>query len=412
MVTAKTKELRQVFKTEYATKDSVARMAFARRLAQDAAASMHDPATAWVLAAEARDQAIQAGDWETFVAVGHLLTDRFEVDIHDESIAAFARLPGTPDPSTDWYHGLLAELQSRMESMCDRDDFERAAKYANVAKTIAARATDAQRAQEWAVAVKELGTRKILFGPYRNAKETIHSNPADAAASTKWGTYLCLVKGNFEEGLPYLARGEDAALGALAKRDANGPRDPAEMVAIADEWWMIGERSKVFRPQAWQHAATFYRQALPAMTEPAATKVRQRLEEEARATATTRGPTAMSAENQLTATPWIVRWERPMPNRENQEESPNEEIITFYEGGRVDSRRFDRFEARNNVIELYVSQDQPEPPAVGGPPDRNRDRRRHGRAMLLNGELRLIYGRVDRMDDPQNRGIGTRKQVE
>jgi hypothetical protein len=32
--------------------------------------------------------------------------------------------------------------------------------------------------------------------------------------------------------------------------------------------------------------------------------------------------------------------------------------------------------------------------------------------MLLNGELRLIYGRVDRMDDPQNRGIGTRKQVE
>jgi hypothetical protein len=416
-VTAKTKELRQTFKAEYATKDPVARMAFARRLAQDAEAHADDRATAWVLAVEARDQSIQAGDWETFVAVGQFLSERFNVDTHDDSITAFARLPGTPDASSDWYHGLLAELRSRVESMCDRDDFERAAKYASVAKTIATRAADTSMAQEWALTIKELGTLKIQFGPYKGAKETIQSNPADAAASTKWGTYLCLIKGNFEEGLLYLMRGDDAALGALAKRDANGPRDPAEMVAIADEWWKVGERTKVFRPQAWRHAAALYRQALPAITGPTATKVQQRLDEEARATAATRGPSGMSVERQLTATPWIVRWERPMSNRgepnvDNPEELRQEEVITFYAEGRVESRRFDRFEIRNNVIELYVSRDQREPPGGGGLPGRNRDRPRHGRAILVGDELRIIFGTIDRMDNPRNRGIGTRQPVE
>ncbi len=415
-VTAKTKELRQVFKTEYATKDSMARTAFARRLAQDAAASMHDPATAWVLAAEARDQAIQAGDWETFVAVGHLLTDRFDVDTHDESIAAFARLPGTPDASSDWYQGLLAELRGRVDAMCDRDDFERAAKYASVAKTIATRASDAQAAQEWAVTIKELGTSKMMFGPYRNAKETIHSNPSDASASAKWGTYLCLIKGNFPEGLSYLAKGDNPALASLAKRDTNTSRDAEETASMADEWWALGERSKAFRTHAWRHAVELYHEAEPGLTGLAAAKVQKRIEEAAAATAP-RDQAGNSLDNRLTASPWNVQWENAMPYRgrptpENEQEWSRDEVITFYEGGRVDSRTFERYEIRGNVIELYVSQNQDEPPGAPGPPGMFRDRRRHGRAILVGDELRLIYGTIDRMDNPRNRGTGTRQEVE
>lgn len=415
-IMAKTKELRQVFKAEYAARDPAARTAFARRLAQDAQASVDDPAAAWVLAAEARDQAIQAGDWETFVAVGHLISDRFDVDTHDESIAAFARLPGTPDASSDWYQGLLAELRGRVESMCDRDDFERAAKYASVAKAIAARAADVATAQEWTGTIKELGTLKIQFGTYKSAKETLQSSPSDPSASAKWGTYLCLIKGNFPEGLAYLAKGDNAALAALAKRDANASRDASETASIADEWWILGERSKAFRPQAWQHAVELYHEAAPGLTGLAATKVQKRIEEAAAAN-DPRDPAVTSFEKQLTAAPWSVQWDKPMPYQgrpapEGQAEWNRDEVITFYEGGRVDSRSFDRYEIRNNVIELYVPQDQDQPPFPPGPPGRVRDRRRHGRAILVGDEIRLIYGTIDRMDDPRNRGTGTRQQAE
>lgn len=415
-IAAKTKDLRQVFKTEYATRDGAARAAFARRLAQDAEASRDDPATAWVLAVEARDQAIQAGDWETFIAVGHLLSERYDVDTHDESIVAFGRLPGTPDASSDWYQGLLAEIRSRVDAMCDRDDFERAAKYASVAKAIATRAADGATAQEWTGMIKELGTLKIQFGTYKAAKETLQSNPSDASASTKWGTYLCLIKGNFAEGLQYLVRGDSTSLAALAKREANASRDATETVAIADEWWVVGERSKAYRPQAWRHAVELYHEAEPGLTALAATKVQKRIEEYAAATAP-RDPAAQSLYAQLTAAPWSVQWDRPMPYHgrptpENQQEWSQEEVITFYEDGRVDSRSFDRYEIRNSVIELFVPQDRDQPPIVAGQPGRMRDRRRHGRAILVGDELRLIYGMIDRMDDPRNRAKGTRQQVE
>jgi hypothetical protein len=413
-IAAKSKELRQLFKTEYATRDATVRAAFAQRLLRDAYDTRDDPVGAYVLATEARDQAMQGGDYETFTEAGRLLAERYGVDTHDEDIVALGKLQSVTGKSAEWYRGLLAEIDGRVDEAHARDDFDRATRYANVAKTIATKAGDAATAQGWATRIKDLATLKTQYGSYKAFKDTLRANPADATASAKWGTYLCLLKGNFADGMPYLIQGDDAVLATLAKREASPKRDAAETAAIADEWWALGEKSKAFRAQAWRHAGDLYESALPDMTGLAATKIQKRLEDLASAAAPRAAP-VNAAEKLLTAGPWSVQWERPAGRRDpagggnnNEDNWTREETITFHEGGRIDSRYFDRYEIRSDFIELHAFDEEGPPAFAGGPPGGPRDRHRHGRAVLVGGELRLLYFRGDRVDDPRNRGIGTR----
>jgi hypothetical protein len=415
-IASNTKEIRLLFKSDYANRDVTARAAFAERLGTSAYQTNNDPAMAYVLATEARDQAIQAGDFEIYTTIGHFLTDRYGVDTHDDDIVAFGRLQNLSGRSSEWYRGLFDEIGRRVGEMHARDDFDRAVRYANVAKTLASKGADTAAVQEWIARIKDLSTLRTQFSSYKAARDTLGDDPDDAAANTKWGTYLGFLKGDFASGLPHLAKGSDTALAALAARELKPNRGAAENVAIADEWWTFGEKSKAFRPNARRHAGELYRTAMPELNGLAAAKIEKRLEEIEPA------PTSSMAvdpvEQMLTTGPWLVRWERVMrpgdrnaPNGkpERDDEGPLEETITFFEGGQLESRLFVSWEIQNGFLELIGREHEGPPDFAGGNP---RDHQWRGRAMLVGPELRLIGYRGDRLDRPNIRGIGTRPPVE
>src|SRR5262249_24217751 len=62
-------------------------------------------------------------------------------------------------------------------------------------------------------------------------------DPRDPEANLVMGRYQALTKGNWEKGLPLLARGSDAALKALAAKDLAAPEDAAAQLAVAEGWW-------------------------------------------------------------------------------------------------------------------------------------------------------------------------------
>jgi hypothetical protein len=317
----------------------------------------------------------------------------------------------------EWYRGLFGELDARVDQMGEADEFDRAVKYANVAKGIATKIGDTSSTQEWTNRAKDLATLKTQYGGYKAAKELIMAGTADAAAFTKWGTYLCLLKGDFDAGLPYLAKGDDAALAALAKRESNPNRDAAETAAIADEWYAVGEKSKLFRGQAWRHALGFYQDARPSLSGLAATKIQKRVEEIAAVSPPRSGN---SLQNRLTSGPWVVQWDQGFRRRDHggegdqRPEWTREETITFHEGGHVESNYFFRYDIRGDIIELQCHQDEegggPPPFAGRGLGQGQRDRRWYGRARLVGNELQFIVFRGDRIDDPRNRGVGTRQE--
>lgn len=416
LITAKTKEVRALFKSDFASRDPAARATLAERLARSALETSDDPAGAYVLATEARDQAIQSGDFETFTTLGRFLTERFGVETYDEDILAFGKLQNMSGKPAEWYQRLFEEISRRVDDATARDDFDRAGKYAGVARATAAKANDTATAQQWAARSKDLATLKTQFGSYKAAEEVLRTSPDDASAHTKWGTYLCLLKGNFSGGLPHLQRGSDAALAALAKRDSNPNRNTAETIAIADEWWNLGEKNKSFRTHGRRHAAEMYREALPQVSGLVVAKIEKRLKE---LDAETGGrPTGGNpVENLLTSSPWLVRWERVNDRGDrvpgngngngdgNGNDHPDEETITFSEGGQLDSRFFVSYEIKSDYIELNGRNEDRDGPIPW-------ERRRHARAILVGTELRFIAYRGGRLERPDFRGIAVRKPAE
>ena len=64
----------------------------------------------------------------------------------------------------------------------------------------------------------ELDRRKAKFAAVRKALDTLAENPADVEANSVAGQWYCFVKGDWEKGLPLLAKGKNAGLADLARR--------------------------------------------------------------------------------------------------------------------------------------------------------------------------------------------------
>jgi formylglycine-generating enzyme required for sulfatase activity len=95
-----------------------------------------------------------------------------------------------------------------------------------------------------------------------------------------------LIRGDWEKGLPYLAKGSDAALRELAGRDlaAAAGEDPQERLAVADGWWKLVEKEKgAIRAQFAARAHHYYEAALPSVSGIEKTRVENQLRKSAEA---------------------------------------------------------------------------------------------------------------------------------
>jgi len=94
--------------------------------------------------------------------------------------------------------------------------------------------------------------------------ERLELNPNDSAAATLLGKHRCFSEGNWEEGLPLLARGDDAALARLAAAELQ-PTGAA--TALGDAWWSYADTLKGSeRSQAVGRAVGHYRSSLDGAT--------------------------------------------------------------------------------------------------------------------------------------------------
>jgi hypothetical protein len=86
----------------------------------------------------------------------------------------------------------------------------------------------------------------------RAAATTLEQRPDDASANLTAGKFLCLTRGEWDQGLFLLARGGDATLQELARQDLANPPQPAAFRARGDAWWNQGA------VQAGTDAAPYY----------------------------------------------------------------------------------------------------------------------------------------------------------
>jgi len=104
------------------------------------------------------------------------------------------------------------------------------------------------------------------------------ADPNDAKANLFLGRLYCFTQGDWQFGLPYLARGSDAQLKVLAQQELVGATDPDAQVLLGDGWWNLSEKEEgTAERRCKARAAHWYKQALPELCGPTKATPKERV---------------------------------------------------------------------------------------------------------------------------------------
>ncbi|MBC8871473.1 MAG: WD40 repeat domain-containing protein [Planctomycetes bacterium] len=238
-------------------------LAMAKKLLEEAAKIRNDQAGHFVLLQMAKDVAIKAGDAQAALEAVDQIIHNFEVDpigIRVDCLEAVDEVVWSTSQ-----HGTLAEQAFSVIDMAVADqNFQAATKLAEIARKSAKKAQKDTLLEEISARMKAVKKSQKAHAEHRKAMTTLQDKPTDPAANLVAGRFLCLVKGDWEQGLPMLVLGSDSAFRAVAVQDLEVTASPDAQVALGDSWWDLagaeGDAEKdslLLRAGAWyKHAQT------------------------------------------------------------------------------------------------------------------------------------------------------------
>jgi len=97
----------------------------------------------------------------------------------------------------------------------------------------------------------------------------LEAEPDNAEAHLAVGRWYCYFKDDWQRGLPHLAKGSDAALAAVARRELGAPpAEAADQIALGDAWWNLANNRRDGEKDALMlRAGTWYQQAANQVTD-------------------------------------------------------------------------------------------------------------------------------------------------
>jgi hypothetical protein len=272
--------VRDVFKQEYARAlaDRAARKELAATLLRQARQIREEPAVRFVALREARDLAARAGDTATaFAAITELGRDgAADVLAMKEKVVADAAgvVAGGEDSAA------LANIAvSLANSAADAEDFDRAARLAALAEAAARKAGAPALLAAVGKRAERLRALQKETARVRPFVKKVKADPGDAEACREVGRYWALFRGSWLRGLPLLARGDDAVLSGMARKDLAEPRQASGQVELGDGWWDLAQREQgAGRGQMLARSFYWYQQAFYRLKGPARRRVEERLD--------------------------------------------------------------------------------------------------------------------------------------
>ena len=222
-----------------------------------------DVASRFVLLSEVMSLAAGAQDYATALAAASDLADGYEVDGPAMKLDVIARASRQAvDPAK--VEPLVRAVFDVAEETLAAGDLPGASSLLTQADILARKSKSLPLATEVQRRRREL---RDLQGQYRNLPDAVarlREAADDEAANLTVGRFKCFVLGDWERGLPMLARAGDAALRSLAERDLRAPGTGDEKAELAEAWWNLADQqSGRAQDQIRSRAAHWYRMALP-----------------------------------------------------------------------------------------------------------------------------------------------------
>jgi hypothetical protein len=271
------KLIHDLFKNEYAKRTPADRAALAKTLLGQAGATSDDPAARYQLFIESADLAAQAGDGETAVRALAGLAALYDVNPIPLKTRA---LITAENVATAENAGKLADVAlATADEAAAADDFAAVGQLASLAEAAAKRTKRVALVAGIQPHVADLRALALEYERTKAALDLLKSTPDDREAHLTVGTFYALHKGQWDVGLPHLARSSDPELSALAQRELSRPADGSQQVEIGDAWWSLADKYPgPSRPILQHHAQDWYRQARTSIAGLTLTRIDARLQ--------------------------------------------------------------------------------------------------------------------------------------
>jgi hypothetical protein len=208
-----------------------------------------------------RKIAIEAGDIPKALESVDLLTQAFQTEGMAERAEILVSSVGRALSESD-NELVLSEARKWLEEALERDEFDLAEQSLSAALSASRRLRDTKLIGTLTARKKEIADARAARREVADYIDLVLQHPAHPEANQIVGSYYCLVKQRWEDGLPLLARAADPRLAELAALELKHPDTPSEQLALADRWWMYGEGEAKHKLALRARAAYWYRQAL------------------------------------------------------------------------------------------------------------------------------------------------------
>ncbi|MEQ8787932.1 MAG: hypothetical protein RIC55_16620 [Pirellulaceae bacterium] len=243
------------------------------------AAESNDSTEKFVMLRQAMDRSLTGDDASLLARVIDALDADFEFDADDlrrMKFAEFARQAANSDAI-----GSIVPISQRfVDHSMEHERCEVALEVINAVYTATQRPAGAKHRKEVYDLRKEVLRRHDQWTEVQRARDVLAKSPHDPAANLTLGWYLCLEKGDFEAGIPHLAKSNDRALKPAAQRDLAVDENASlqTLIDVGDAWYDAATAASENEPFL-ARAHDWYSAASPRAAGLDARKVSARLQE-------------------------------------------------------------------------------------------------------------------------------------
>jgi len=158
--------------------------------------------------------------------------------------------------------------QTWIEQALAEDKYDIANKLGQAEAALARRSTDSAALTRATETLKGIKEAQANFAEATRSLDVLAVKPEDPQANLAYGKYHCLNKGDWNEGLPYVAKGADVDWKSLAEKELKAPAEADKQAAVGDGWWDLSlkQSSSLARERMKQHACFWYRQCVDKVT--------------------------------------------------------------------------------------------------------------------------------------------------
>ena len=233
----------------------------AKKILQAATETKNDAAGKYVLLVMAKDIGTQAGDVETTFSAVDQLTESYlveELKLKTDALTKLSRASGVD-------HGAIVDKANAwIDDAFAADQYDIAKQIAQLALGAANATKDPDAIKPANARVQEVSSAAKAYEEVKKALATIAQTPNDPTANLAAGRFYCLTKGQWEKGLLMLALGSDAALKAMAEKDAAKPTEADKRVELGNGWCKLAEKYPAAAKRSVQdHAVEWFKKAMP-----------------------------------------------------------------------------------------------------------------------------------------------------